>query len=105
MTKEEIIKIIDQNRDVLTPENYLGILKYADIFTEEEKQAISSYLKTAHELIQANHRFLAKRNALYQKAADRMGEIGKQMKKGLKDAEKLDQGQSSSDAQDLLSGL
>ena len=33
MTKEEILKIIDQNRDVLTPENYLGILKNVDIFT------------------------------------------------------------------------
>jgi len=109
MTKEEILKIIDQNRDVLTPENYLGILKNVDIFTEEEKQAIVSYLKTAHEMIQVNHRFVAKQNALYQKTADRLEVIDRQMSEGvkrnLKDAEKLDLDQSSSEAQGLISGL
>jgi len=109
MTKEEILRIIDQNRDVLTPENYQGILKNVDIFTEDEKLAIASYLKTAHEMIQVNHRFMAKRNALYQKTADRLGTIDRQMsegvKKNLRDAEKFDHDQSSSEAQGLISGL
>ena len=109
MTKEEILKIIDQNRDVLTPENYQGILKNADVFTEQEKQAIASYLKTAHELIQVNHRFVAKQNALYQKSADRLkdidGKMSEGVKRNLKEAERRDQDQSSSEAQGLISGL
>ena len=109
MTKEEILKIIDQNRDVLTPENYQRILKNADIFTEDEKKAIADYLRVAHELIEVNHRFMAKQSALFQKSADRLksidGQMSQDIKNLLKDAERKEGDESSSAADRLISDL
>jgi hypothetical protein len=109
MTKEEILKIISQNRDVLTPENYQRILKNADVFTDDEKKAIADYLRVAHELVEANHRFMAKQNALFQKSADRLksidGQMSQDIKKMIKDAEHKEGGESSSAADRLLSDL
>ena len=68
MTKEEILKIIDQNRDVLSPDNYLNILKNADIFTEDEKKRIAEYLGVAKEMLRVNEDFMKKRDALLRRS-------------------------------------
>jgi len=109
MTKEEILKIIAQNRDVLTPDNYQRILKNVDIFTEDERKAIADYLRVAHEMVEVNHRFMGKQNALFQKTADRLKSIDETMsqdvKRNLKEAERNEKGESSSEADRLLSDI
>jgi hypothetical protein len=109
MTKEEILKIIDQNRDVLTPENYLGILKNADIFTEEEKKRIVEYLKVAKEMLRINEDFMKKKNALLHKASDDLNKTKGQWMEGYKrvqgENEYRQSSEDSNEADNLLSGL
>lgn len=109
MTKQEILKIIAQNRDILTPENYKGVLKYIDVFTEDELKRIADYLSVARELMEANKRFLVKQKALYQKTEDRLTEIDENMrreyKEGIKKAEQEENHQSATDADDMLNKL
>lgn len=84
MTKEEILKIIEQNKDILTPENLHGILKDIDLFTELEWQGIANYLKMTHELIQVNHKFLRKENEVYEDMASKLDAVNDKMKKGVR---------------------
>ena len=62
MTKEEILKIIDQNKDILTPDNYQRILKNVDILTDRDKEAIVANLMTAREMLEANEECLKKQH-------------------------------------------
>jgi hypothetical protein len=73
MTREEVIKIIDQNRDILTPENYQGILKNVDIFSKEDKENIARYLEVANRLIEVNKEFVSRRNALLRDTGKGLG--------------------------------
>jgi hypothetical protein len=68
MTKEEIIKIIDQNRDLLTPENVQGYIQNIDLFSEREWEEIATYLDGVHKLIGINNRYLNSQSRLYSKA-------------------------------------
>ncbi len=109
MTKEQILKAIEQNKDVLTPENYQGILKNVDIFTDEEKQAIVEYLTMAHEMMDINKRFIEKQNSLYKKTTNTLQEIDGRVKKDIEEikekAESEEKDQASKDVNDLLSNL
>lgn len=109
MTKEEILKIIEQNKDVLTPENYQGILKNVDIFTEEEKLKIAHYLQMAHEMMKANEAYMKAQNTLFKKTGDELKgidqQISKDMKNAYKKAEESEQSKESDSADDLLSNL
>ena len=64
MTKEEILKIIEQNKDILTPENYQRILKNVDILTDEDKENIAMHLTMAHETIKVNNELMEKQNTV-----------------------------------------
>lgn len=109
MTKEEILKIIDQNRDVLTPENYLGILKNVDIFTEDEKKRIVEYLRVAREMLRINEDFMKKRNALLNKADADLKGMGDQIQRQSMFKRREDEEEQSkkegSEADDLLSSI
>ena len=109
MTKEQILKIIEQNKDVLTPENYQGILKNVDIFTDEERQKIANYLRMAQELMKTNSAYLKSRNILFKSVGDRYKTIEKNIqekeKEARRDAESTEQDQSSGEAEDLISNL
>lgn len=109
MTKQEILKIIDQNRDVLTPENYQGILKNADIFTEDEKKRIVEYLRVAREMMRVNEDFMKKQNALLKKTDSDLKDMNDQMIKRamfrLKEDENEQSKKEGSDADDMLSSL
>ncbi|MBI5421743.1 hypothetical protein HZA44_01265 [Candidatus Peregrinibacteria bacterium] len=109
MTKEEILKIIDQNRDVLTPENYLGILKNVDIFNEDEKKRIVEYLRVAKEMLRVNQDFMKKQNALLRKADSDLKGMGDQIQRQAMFKRKEDEDEQSkkegSEADDLLSSL
>lgn len=109
MTKEEILKIIDQNRDVLTPENYLGILKNVDIFNEDEKKRIVEYLRVAKEMLRVNQDFMKKQNALLKKTDSDLKGMGDQIQRQALFKRKEDEEEQSkkegSEADDLLSSL
>ena len=109
MTKEEILKIIDQNRDVLTPENYLGILKNVDIFNEDEKRRIVEYLKVAKDMLRVNEDFMKKRNALLKKATSDLGDMKTKWMGEEKEMRKENERQQSSEdsnaADNLLGGV
>ncbi len=109
MTKEEILKIIDQNRDVLTPENYLGILKNVDIFTEDEKKRIVEYLRVAKEMLRVNEDFMKKRSALLKKGLDELHQIKNQMieqdKQVRREREHNQNSEDSSEADRMLGSL
>lgn len=109
MTKEEILKIIDQNRDVLTPENYLGILKNVDIFNEDEKKRIVEYLRVAKEMLRVNQDFMKKQNALLKKTDSDLKGMGDQIQRQAqfkrKEDEEAQSKKEGSEADDLLSSL
>jgi hypothetical protein len=105
MTKEEILKIIDQNRDVLTPENYQGILKNADIFTEEEKKRIVEYLTSAQSMIRANEDFLKRRNALLKKSVQDLKEAKDLLIEKLKQAREEEGKRQERDDKSQADGL
>jgi VIT1/CCC1 family predicted Fe2+/Mn2+ transporter len=109
MTKEEILKIIDQNRDVLTPENYLGILKNVDIFTEDEKKRIVEYLRVAKEMLRVNEDFMKKRSALLKKGLDELNKVKNQMieqdKQVRREKEHNQNSEDSSEADRMLGSL
>ena len=109
MTKKEILKIIEQNKDILTPENYKGILKNIDVFTDEEKDAIVYYLKTAREMLAVNDKFMKAQNAMYKGTIDELKEIDanitKKAKKEIQNASQKEEDSSSAEADKLISNL
>ena len=102
MTKEEILKIIDQNRDVLTPENYLGILKNVDIFTEDEKKRIVEYLRVAKEMLRVNEDFMKKGLDELHQIKNQMIEQDKQVRR---EREHNQNSEDSSEADRMLGSL
>ncbi|MBU1017978.1 hypothetical protein KKA33_03015 [Patescibacteria group bacterium] len=109
MTKEEIIKIIDQNKDVLTSENYERILKNVDVFTAEEKEKIAAYLSMAQEMIEVNHKMMKAQNDLYQRTGNKLKDIDEKMLKDTKEvlqkAEASEETEASEEAEKLISNL
>ncbi len=105
MTKRELLKIIEQNKDILTPENYEGIMKNADIFSDEEKEGIVGYLNMAKEMLAVNEKFMKAQNALYEKANRDMEKMDKEIQSDIKKASKSEEVETSKKADDLLSNL
>ncbi len=109
MTKEELIKIIEANKDVLTPQNYQRVLKNADIFTDEEKAQIVAHLTVANQAIQTNREIVEKQNELYQETGDKLKVIDEKIVKETKEAfHKADVAEgveSSKEADQLISNL
>ncbi|QQR83168.1 hypothetical protein IPJ72_05175 [Candidatus Peregrinibacteria bacterium] len=109
MTKAEVLKTIDQNRDLLTAENYQRIIKQIDLFTEDEKQRIVDYLNTAQRMLAVNHEFMQKQNALLKQTGDSLNTISyhlqEEKKQVLKQAENTKKNQDDSAADSLLSNL
>ena len=109
MTKEEILRIIYQNKDILTPENYQGILKNVDIFTEEEKLKIVHYLAMANELMRVNQGYMKAQNALFKKSTEDFKQMDQKIIRDIKDhfkrQENQDKSGDSGKADDLLSNL
>ncbi len=109
MTKDDVLKIIQQNKDLLTPENYQGVIKRIDVFTEEEKQKIVDYLQMAQEMLKANQAYVKAQNALLEKTGDQLKEIDekivKDTKTAYKKAEESEKTQESDEAENLLSNL
>jgi len=88
MTKEEILKTIEQNKDLLTPENLQGIVKDIDLFTELEWQGIASYLEMTHELVQVSHKYIKRENEVYGNMANKLEVVNGKMKKGIREVAK-----------------
>jgi hypothetical protein len=109
MTKEEILHLIDQNRDLLTPENYQGILKYAEVFTEDEKKRIAAYLEAAQWMMRAHSDFIKKRNALLGEAVEKLkeekGHMVKEVQKARAEEESRQASKDSSEAESMISGI
>ena len=109
MTKKQVLKIIEANKDILTPENYKGILKNIDTFTDEEKEAVVDYLHMAREMLDANDRFMEAQNKLYKDTGDELKRIDKEIEKDTKKAIKMasadDEAKTSEEADRLISNL
>lgn len=109
MTKEDILQIIDQNRDILTPENYERLLKNADILTDDEKEKIANYLKTARELLAIQEEFLKTQNSnlksFKNEAAGIQREFKEEMVKAGHEAEKQEKQAESDEADQLITNL
>jgi len=109
MTKDELIKIIEQNKDILTPENYQRALKNADVFTEEEKTQIAAHLTVAGQAVKTNREIVKKQNALYQETGDKLKAIDesivKETKKAYHDVEAAEEAEASEKAEQLISNL
>lgn len=109
MTREEVINIIKQNQDVLTPENYQNILENVDILSDSDKERIVAYLAMAQEMHKVNHEFMEEQNRLNQKTGDKLKVIDEKMKhdfkESLKKAEAEEKKEESDEAENLLSNL
>ena len=109
MTKEEILKIIDQNKDILTPDNYQRILKNVDILTDQNKEAIVVNLMTARKMMDANEEYLKKQNVLHKATEEKFIGIHKKIvqesKEALHKAEAFEETRSSEEADQLISNL
>ena len=84
MTKQEVLKIIEQNKDILTPENLQGILKDIDLFTEAEWEGIASYLQMTHELMKVSQKHLKKENEIYRQMEEGMKTANMTLKKEMR---------------------
>ena len=101
MTKEEIIEIIKQNADILTPENYQSALKNADILTEDDKQRIVGHLTMARQALDVHERLLKTETGLYKEAGDELKIVKEKLLKGEKTALKMaESGQSAQESQE-----
>lgn len=105
MTREEVLKIVMQNRDILTPENYLRILKNVDILSDKDKENIVAFLQVSKEMLEVNKIYVQRRNALYQKAGEEFKQMGQDMKDVFKKAEEDEENRESDKADDLLANL
>ena len=101
MTKEEIIQIIKDNADILTPENYQSALKNADILTEADKQRIVGYLTMARQALDLQERFLKTEAGLYKEAGNELKIVKEKLLRDEKTALKIaESGQSAQEAQE-----
>lgn len=109
MTKDEVIKAIKQNADVLTPENYQAILKNVDVLSDADKERIVAYLAMAQEMHKVNHEFMEEQNKLNQKTGDTLKVLDEKMKhdfkESMKKAEAEEKTEDSDEAEKLLSNL
>lgn len=109
MTKKEILKIIEQNKDILTTENYKGVIKNIDIFTDAELKAIVDYLNTAKDMIKVNNDFMKAKSRLYQDTNDELDNIEKEfkaeVKKDRKETESKNAENDINEAENLISNL
>ncbi len=94
-----------QNRDILTPENYLRILKNVDILSDKDKENIVAFLQVSKEMLEVNKIYVQRRNALYQKAGEEFKQMGQDMKDVFKKAEEDEENRDSDKADDLLANL
>lgn len=79
MTKEEILRIIHQNKDILTPENYQGVLKNTSLFTDDEKLKIARFLWLAKEMMKVNQDFLKAQSALFENSMEEIRQEGQRI--------------------------
>ena len=105
MTREEVLKIVMQNKDILTPENYLRILKNVDILSDNDKENIVAFLQVSKEMLAVNKIYVQRRNALYQKAGEEFKRMNKDMKDAIRKTEEDEGSKDSDKADDLLANL
>ncbi|MBN1258282.1 hypothetical protein JXA05_00840 [Candidatus Peregrinibacteria bacterium] len=109
MTKEELLRIIAQNADILTPENYQRVIKNAAILTDEDKRKIANYLSMARELLEANNDFMKKAGTLNREAGDHFKSMREGMvreeKKILETAEGNEKRKEKEDAEKVISNF
>ncbi len=109
MTKDEIIDIIKQNADILTPETYQRALKDVDILTENDKQRIVGYLTMARQALDVHERLIKTETQLYKEAGDELKVIRQEWlsaeKAVLKKAESGQSAEESQEADKLISNF